>query len=302
MTTFTELVDEVQEKLNGFTLRQERTAVLQSQILSTDNTLVLDSVDNIGKGIIEIDDELIYISSFSRASNTANVAGVTGNFWGRGYNNTTPATHVAGSKVTVSPLFPRKAVKRAINDAINQVWPALYGVGVTTFSYNSAKDTYELPTAVENILAITWQRLGSSGTWSEVKRYSVDMNANTTTYPSGVTVTLWGPDAGRTVNVKYSKKPTELANDSDVFATVTGLPASSRDVIVLGAVVQLLSFVDPARLNFTSPEADENDRTRAFGSGTTLTRNMLALYERRLGEERAKLQDMYPIKMHYTTL
>ena len=58
MTTFNEMVEEVLINLEGFTLRQDRTTYLTAGIDSDDLSLALASGDNIGKGIVEIDDSL----------------------------------------------------------------------------------------------------------------------------------------------------------------------------------------------------------------------------------------------------
>jgi hypothetical protein len=71
-------------------------------------------------------------------------------------------------------------------------------------------------------------------------------------------------------------------------------------VIVYGAAYRMVSFIDPGRLTFTSPEADQNDTTRQFGSGTNTARYLLALYQQRLQEESQKLNGKYPVRVHYT--
>ena len=125
--------------------------------------------------------------------------------------------------------------------------------------------------------------------------------ASTSEYANGNTISIYdGIVPGRTVQVVYGKEPTELSSGSDVFTTVTGLPASSRDVIVYGAAYRMVSFIDPGRLNFVAPEADQNDSTRQFGSGTNTARYLLALYQQRLQEESAKQNGKHPVRVHYT--
>jgi len=86
---------------------------------------------------------------------------------------------------------------------------------------------------------------------------------------------------------------------ADVFTTVTGLEETSRDLVVYGASYRMASFLDPGRLTFTSPEADANDQTRPFGSGTSTARYLLALYQQRLQEETNRLNGKYPVRVHY---
>jgi len=84
MTTFNEMVEEVLINLEGFTLRQDRTTYLTAAIDSDDLTIALASGDNIGKGIVEIDDELIHIDSVDRSDRSATISP-----FGRGYRGTT---------------------------------------------------------------------------------------------------------------------------------------------------------------------------------------------------------------------
>lgn len=296
MTTFNELVEEVLINLEGFNLRQDRTTYLTAGINSADLSIALANGENIGKGIIEIDEELIHLDSVDRSDRSAVISP-----FGRGYRGSTAASHDANAKVTFSPSFPKVSVKRAINDTIRAVYPNIYGTSSTTFTYNASKTTYSIPAEAESILSITWQLVGPTGEWLPVRSWRQDPNANSTTYATANTVSIYEAlTPGRTVQVVYSKEPTVLSNNSDVFTTVTGLPASTRDVIVYGAAYRMVSFVDPGRLNFTAPEADQNDTTRQFGSGTNTARYLLALYQQRLQEEAAKQIAKQPVRVHYT--
>ena len=71
MTTFNDLAEEVLINLEGFTMRQDRTTYLTAAIDNNDLSMALASGDNIGKGIIEIDDELIHIDSVDRSDRSA---------------------------------------------------------------------------------------------------------------------------------------------------------------------------------------------------------------------------------------
>ena len=296
MTTLNELVEETLINLEGFTLRQDRTTYLTSAISDTDLTVALASGENIGKGVVEIGDELIHLDSVDRTDRAAVISP-----FGRGYRGTTATSHDINAKVTFSPSFPKISVKRAINDTIKAVYPNIYGIGKTTFTFNSAQTTYALPAEMERVLAVTWQIVGPTGEWLPIRSWRHDPTANTGEYGTGKTIGIYEAlTPGRTVQVVYTKEPTPLSNGSDVFETVSGLPASTRDVIVYGAAYRMVSFIDPGRLNFVAPEADQNDTTRQFGSGTSTARYLLALYQQRLQEEAAKQINKFPVRVHYT--
>jgi len=109
MPTLNELVDEVKANLQGYALRQDRiTYVANPAGLTTTSTeITVGSSSNLAKGIIEIDDELIWIDSFDKSNNQLNV--IPG--FGRGYQGTTASPHSQFAPVTLSPTFPRNSIR-----------------------------------------------------------------------------------------------------------------------------------------------------------------------------------------------
>jgi hypothetical protein len=297
-TTYANMVDEALLNLSGYTLRQDRSTHLTQDITSSGLTLNLADVSNIGKGVVEIDDELLWIDSYDRVSNTATIAP-----YGRGYNGTVAAAHTINSRVVVAPTFPKAIAKKAINDTIDAVFPQLFAVGVHVFNFNSAKTTYSLPAEAETILYVSWQPTGSTEEWMPLRNWRHDPLANATAFASGNTISVYdNVQSGRKIQVYYTKKPSTLTASagSAVFETVTGLPSSCKDVILYGASYRLSSFIDPGRLNYSSAEADNADTKIQYGSGASTARFMLGLYQQRLNEEAGKLRDVYPTRIHYT--
>ena len=49
-----------------------------------------------------------------------------------------------------------------------------------------------------------------------------------------------------------------------------------------------------------SPQADEVDAKRPYGSSQSITKQIYALFNQRLNEEIKKQQDKYPIRVHYS--
>jgi hypothetical protein len=148
---------------------------------------------------------------------------------------------------------------------------------------------------------MSWQTTGSSQEWLPINRWRADQMANTATFNTNVTVSIYeNIQPGRTVQVWYTTEANTLDSNSDDYADVTGLPGSSADVTVLGASYKLLSFLDAGRINLSSAEADLNDTKNPFNSGASASRYIFALYQQRLQEEALKLQDRYPIRIHYT--
>jgi hypothetical protein len=293
------MMDEVRVNLSGYTLRQDRITNLANTggINTTDLAIKIGNSENLAKGIIEIDDELIWINSFDKANLTLNaIAG-----FGRGYSGTTPAPHAENSQVTLTPTFPRVNVKKAINDTINSLYPKLFAINHTTFTFNAAQVTYALPDDARDVLYVSWQTVGPSKEWLPVNRWRIDRMANVPAFDSTKTINIYEKIMpGRTVQVYYSTIPNTLTNSSDDYATVTGLPESSRDVITLGAAYRLLSYIDTGRINLSSAEADINDNKLPSTAGASASKYVFALYQQRLLEESTKLQDRFPIRVHYS--
>jgi hypothetical protein len=297
MPTLSDMIDEVRSSLAGYTLRQDRITYLNSAITSTATAIPIGSSSNLAKGIIEIDDELIWIDNFSQASSTLNAAPG----FGRGYQNTNASPHAQYAQVTLSPTFPKNIIKKAINDTINSFYPKLWSVASVTFTFNASQTTYALPDDLESILYMSWQTTGSSLEWLPINRWRADPMANIATFNTQNTVNIYeNIQPGRTVQVWYTTTPNTLDNPTDDYADVTGLPASSSEVVILGASYKLLSYVDSGRINLSSAEADLNDTKIPSTAGVSSSRYIFALYQQRLNEEALKLQDKYPIRIHYT--
>ena len=299
MPTLNELVDEVKANLQGYALRQDRINYVAnpSGLTTTSTEIIVGSQNNLAKGIIEVDDELMWIDSFDKANNTLNV--IPG--FGRGYQGTTASPHAQYAPVTLSPTFPRSSIKKAINDTINSFYPKLWIINSYTFTFNASQVTYPLPDDAEGVLFISWQTTGSSQEWLPVNRWRLDGMANAATFNTNNTINIYeNVQPGRTIQVWYTATPNTLDANTDDFSDVSGLPDSCSDVVVLGAAYKLLSYLDAGRINLSSAEADLNDSKLPSTAGAAASRYIFALYQQRLNEEALKLADKYPIRIHYT--
>lgn len=299
MPTFSQMTSEVQSNLQGYSLRQDRITWVATSggISATDLNIKIGSADNLAKGIVQIDNELIWVNSFDRQNLTLNVAPG----FGRGYQGTTPSPHAENAQVILTPTFPVTMIQQAINDTINSLYPKLFQVASTTFTYNAAQIAYPLPDDARDVLYGSWQTPGPSREWLPINRWRIDRMANVPAFNTTKTVNIYEKIVpGRTVQIYYSTIPSNLTNYNDDFAAVTGLPESSRDVVTLGAAYRLLSYIDTGRINLSSAEADLADTKLPSTAGASASKYIFALYQQRLQEESTKLQDRFPIRLHYT--
>jgi hypothetical protein len=239
---------------------------------------------------------MMWVDSYDRQANTITIAP-----FGRGYNGTTAAAHSSNAKVTVTPTYPRIAVKRAINDTVNAVYPKVFATGSTAVSFLASRTTYAVPADAIQILSMAWQSVGPTKEWLPIRQWRWDPLAYTSSFSTGKTVSIYDNILpGRTMNIIYAHIPGQLSNTTDDFESVSGLPASMRDVIIYGAAWRLSSYVDPARISISSPAADELDAIRPYGTGTNVTKQLQALYLQRLEDESLKQKLQYPTRVHYS--
>ena len=296
MSTFSQLTDQMLMQLYGYTTLQDQATYLTGALSATGLTVNVDDATAVSRGIVEIGDEIIWVDSLDSSAGTLTVPP-----YGRGFRGTTASAHSIGDRVVSSPMFPRQMVKDALNDAIKSVYPELFAVGSTTFTYQPAISTYSLPTGALDVLQVAWQTTGPSKEWMPVRRMRVDKHAATGSFATGVSVSIYDMIVpGRTIKVVYTKEPTALSNDSDEFSTVTGLPSSCEDLIKFGAAYRLTPFFDSAHLSGQSAEADYSGQPRNQNNAASLSRFLLQMYQVRLAEEQGGLQRIFPVRSYYT--
>ena len=296
MTQLIDIINDVQLDLSGFTYRQDRATYLTTAATSGDLVLYVASTENIGKGIIEIDEEMMWVDSYDRQANTLTIAP-----FGRGYNSTTAVAHTVNTKVIITPTYPRVAIKRAINDTVQAVYPKVFAVGSTPVSFLASRTTYPVPQGAIQILSMAWQSVGPTKEWLPIRQWRWDPIAYASAFPTGRTVSIYDNVLpGRTINIVYAQLPVVMSNLTDDFETTTGLPISMRDVIIYGAAWRLSSYIDPARISVTGAAADEFDTKRPYGTGTNVTKGLQALYQQRLEEESLKQKIQFPTRVHYS--
>lgn len=295
MTTFANIVDEAMIALTGYTQRQDQATYLTADITSSALTLSIADGSVVTRGLIEIDDELMWVDSFDRTTNTATIAP-----YGRGFRDTTKASHKAGTRVTITPAFPRSVIYRNVNNAIEGVYPDLFATYYTQFPFIAVRTTYQMPQEAIDALHVSWQSIGPSKEWIPVRRYRMDRMASPLTFFTGKTISIYdGIVPGRQVMVTYSKKPSPLEFPSDEFS-MTGLPESSREVIVLGAAYRTAAYLDMGRVPAQTAEADSMQANDPVGTAANVSRYIYQLYQQRLAVEVRRQQEQFPPRAHIT--
>lgn len=295
MATFKQLIDSTLLYVDGFTTVQDQATYLTEAADADDLVLKVADTSALSRGIVEIEDEVIQVDAVDQLSYSLQVPP-----YGRGFRGTVATAHPAGTRVVSSPMFPRFLVKQSLNDAIQAVYPDLFGIGSVEFAYTAAVSTYQLPVGAQDVLQVSWQTIGPSKEWQPIRRFRVDKHADPQSFTSGVSVSLYDMIVpGRTVRIVYTMQPQALSANTDLFSA-TGLPPSCEDLIRIGAAYRLVPFFDSAHLAGQSAEADFSANNRPIGGASQLGKYLLQLYQIRLAEETKKLQTLFPVRSHYT--
>lgn len=288
--TFSSMIDEVITSLQGYGTDNDQVCTLSNSLTANAGSFSVDDTDGVSRGIIEIDDEIMYV-------NHAENGTIYVPPWGRGFKGTTPSTHAAYSAVWVAPTWPRATVARELNNTIKAVYPDLFGVDTFDLVSSSATWQYPVPSDVERILAVEWRWNVPNG-WETMRAWEMVHSAQVSDFPTGKAILLGDAiPSGANVHVTYAKVPVALTSQAALF-TDSGLPASSRDVIILGTASRLLPWQDTARLPVESVASDALDNAKPVGSATSVANAMRTQYQARLESERRSLFSRYPMRSH----
>lgn len=300
MATYNDLVSRVKQQLLGYTRDQASISYLTAPMGASDTTFTVDTdtVQNISRGLVEIDEELMLVKNRDR---TTGIVTVMANLNGRGVESTTAASHSTDAIVTADPRYPKIRVMEAINDAINGVYPDLWVFGETEFPWIAARYEYPIPAEAEGVYRVMTNTIGPSAVWFPNSSWRFNSQASTTPgqtkptpAPTGKSIQIMRDFIvpGRNVRVIYTKKPTPLADLSDDFS-LTGFPDRYIDLIVYGACWRLIPAYEAARLQQTAIEATERAELVPTGSASKASQYYFNLYQTRLDEERDRLFRLY---------
>lgn len=289
-STFLDLQNRVKQLLYGITWDQEQYTYLTNSIGAGDLTFSVNDASQVSSGLIEIDSELMNVQSYNLVNNTVTVFP-----FGRGFYGSTAASHAANASVINNAKFPKVRVQEAINDIINEVYPTLFAVTTSEFPKIAVQYNYSLPATVDEVLQVNYQVIGPSLTWPSMRRWRFDPNASPGTFSTGKSINLEEEvTPGRLIRVTCVSQPSNLVNDTDGFAAVSGLPETAKDAIVYGAAAKLMVAYDAARLQMDSVEAAERAALTQPTSAANTSKYFMAIYQSRLDLEGKKLRDRYP--------
>ena len=239
----------------------------------------------IGAGqVLEIGQELLMVEAINTVSREITVE--------RGRLGSTAAEHLNDEDIILKPKYPRLNVANAIGDQIVGLYPALYAVAKTTIQTTSTQFV-EMPAATERILQAKMDLSTSSvTTYTDVPlELLTDFDGSTT----GAAVQFpTQPTSGKNVYVAYAKKFTRPSAESDDLNTVSGLDEYHEQIVMVGAVAQLLSEldVDASTNKFITENLEASGMP--IGSGERLRNALLRYYGVLLDRARREQRSRFP--------
>lgn len=297
MTTFTDVVEDVLSTMRGTVRSQEQSTHLTSNVSASGTVWSVSDVSRLAPGRAECGDELIYIDQFSTTDSTITVAP-----YGRGLDGTTAASHGTNTQLISNPRFPKIRVRNAINDTIRGLGGQLYAVSTEQITTVSGDVAYELPAGTFAVAGVQYE--SSDGIWTGLNGWRLDLQADTDDFPTGKAITVGYFTAGKRINVTCLSYPDPFEVSDDTLDFTVGLPESCRDVLVLGACWRLLSTIDIGEISNSAISSADLDSAhgsgRTGGEGMTAATTIYKMFQMRLAEERAKLLNLYPSRIHYS--
>lgn len=292
--TLRDLIDEVLNTLHGQTQTLEQLTWLTGDITDSDLSLMVDDAEQISRGLIEIDGELMWVASADRPSQTVTIAP-----FGRGFRDTEPAAHLTNAMVMNNPRFPRQAVMKAIQATLGALYPDVFQI--LTDESNTANPvvtTYGLPNNCDTVISVDWQTVGPTQLWKSVNRWTLEPNADPTAFPTGKAINIFDSMfPGRTIKVSYIAPPGGL-DDEGATLSETGLADSVRDVLVYGACYRLLASSEGSRLQVSTVEQQGRDNAVSASDVLQASRYFFGLFQQALQREAERLQKFYPTRSH----
>jgi len=239
----------------------------------------------IGAGsVLEIDSELVMVEDINTVSREITVE--------RGRLGSTAVEHAEDTDIILKPKYPRLNVANAIGDQVIGLFPALYAIKKTTITTASTQFV-EMPAGTQRILQSKINNSTANTTvYSDIPLELLTDFAGSTTeaavqFPSG-------PTSGKTVYVVYASKFTRPTDETTNLNTVSGLEDFHEQIVMVGAVAQLLSEldVDATTQNYITENLEQ--RGVPVGSGERLRNALLRYYGVLLDRARREQRSRFP--------
>jgi hypothetical protein len=277
------------EDIDAFTGGTDTTGITPTATsISYDQGLLTPEEEElIGAGsVIEIDQELMMVEDINTVQRTLTVE--------RGRLGSTATHHLTGTDIIIKPKYPRINVANAIGDQVVGLYPALYAVRKTTLTTASTQFV-EMPAGTTRILQAKIDNSTSGSTTTVYNDIPLELLTDFT--PSSTEAAVQfpsSPTSGKSVYVVYASKFTRPTNETDNLNSVSGLEDFHEQIVMVGAVAQMLSEldVDATTQDFITENLEQ--RGIPIGSGERLRNALLRYYGVLLDRARRDQRSRFP--------
>ena len=289
MSTVGTVVDRTVRQLMSGTVEERNKTV---GALTTTSTSVVFQYDLNGiraGGVIQIDNELMYVWEISSGSKTVTVE--------RGWNGTTAATHISGSVAIVDPKFPRAQILEAINaeiDDLSSPMNGLYQIKSLELNYNGTFTMVNLPTTdkIIDLVSVTVRYIATD--YPVIRRCRLIRDLPNDDFSAGYAIRFDEQvRAGRMI-VVYKAPFTNVTTEAQNLQNIAGFPTTAEDILMMGAQIRLVSPREVKR-NFTESQGDTRRSEEVpTGSVSSSINNIIRMRRDRITAEAARLARQYP--------
>ena len=248
---------------------------------------------NIGPGtLISIGTNTLRVLTVNTLTKTATVIA--------GQNGSTDANGAINDLVRVTPRFTDHQIVREINRhlaSLSSPRNGLYGVYTTELAYTASVESYDLnATGLVRVLEVRRQTFGSSYAWPRVPpgMWELDRAADTTDFPSGISLRVREGNTGLGIQVVYGKTFDPISTTGTTLVATTGIAREQEDIPPLGAAVRLMSGREVSRSSPNSQGDSRRSNEVPPGAVGASYRGLVGLWQERVKEESARLRAMYP--------
>lgn len=292
VTTLAQQVERVRDALNQG--NSDEFCTFKGWVGAPPTGIQLDDVaagDRLTNVLIELGHELVYVKSYDPNTMVAECPP-----WFR-QRNGSPAndSYAVDSAAIVDPQWSYWTVAQKVVDGYNALHPSLFQAKTATLTTAATGERYAVPADCDDVLDVQLHYLGMPSTQRTVNTWSLKKkNPDGNRY---LHLPLFG--SGMTIDVTYKAKPTVPAATNGAFDfSATGLADSAADLPVLYAKAQLVASMESSRAQTRSIEQSERAKYIQAGSTTSVARLWMQQFEARLNEERRKLLELYPPRVH----
>lgn len=289
MSTVGTVVDRTLRQLMSGTIEERNKTVGALTATSTSIVFQYDLGGVRAGGVIQIDNELMYVWEVSSGSKTVEVE--------RAWNGTAAAAHASGAVAIVDPKFPRSQILEAINaeiDDLSSPMNGLYQIKSLELNYNGTWNMINLPTTdkIIDLVSVTVRYIATD--YPVIRRCRLIRDLPNDDFSAGYAIRFDEQvRAGRMI-VVYKAPFTNVTTETQNLQNIAGFPTTAEDILIMGAQIRLVSPREVKR-NFTESQGDTRRSEEVpTGSVSSSINNIIRMRRDRITAEAARLARQYP--------